>query len=38
MLAEDVESLHDFMVDWFRLDAAPELATATAITYLHFYN
>ena len=35
---EHVETLHDFMVDWFRLDAAPELATATAITYLHVYN
>ena len=33
-----VETLHDFMLDWFRLDAAPELATATAITYLHVYN
>jgi integrase len=30
--------LHDFMVDWFRLDAGPELATATAISYLHVYN
>jgi integrase len=38
MPTEHVESLHDFMVDWFRLDAAPELATATAITYLHVYN
>jgi hypothetical protein len=38
MPAEQVETLHDFMVDWFRLDAAPELATATAITYLHVYN
>ena len=36
--AEEVETLHDFMVDWFRLDAAPELATATAVTYLHVYN
>jgi hypothetical protein len=36
--AEHVQTLHDFMVDWFRLDAAPELATATAITYLHVYN
>jgi hypothetical protein len=36
--AEHVETLHDFMVDWFRLDAAPELATATAIAYLHVYN
>ncbi len=35
---EQVETLHDFMVDWFRLDAAPELATATAMTYLHVYN
>jgi integrase len=35
---EHVETLHDFMVDWFRLDAAPELATSTAITYLHVYN
>jgi integrase len=35
---EQIETLHDFMVDWFRLDAAPELATATAITYLHVYN
>jgi hypothetical protein len=38
VLAEQVETLHDFMVDWFTLDAAPELATATAITYLHVYN
>ena len=36
--AEQVETLHDFMVDWFRLDAGPELATATAISYLHVYN
>jgi integrase len=35
---EQVETLHDFMIDWFRLDAAPELATATATTYLHVYN
>ena len=35
---EPVETLHDFVVDWFRLDAAPELATATAISYLHVYN
>src|SRR3954452_10367632 len=35
---EHAETLHDFMVDWFRLDAGPELATATAITYLHVYN
>src|SRR4051794_29910804 len=26
------------MLDWFRLDAGPELATATAISYLHVYN
>ena len=38
LLVVDVETLHNFMVDWFRLDAAPELATATAITYLHVYN
>ena len=38
MPGEQVETLHEFMVDWFRLDAAPELATATAITYLHVYN
>src|SRR5215208_1045891 len=38
MPGEHVETLHDFMVDWFRLDAAPELATSTAITYLHVYN
>jgi integrase len=38
LLAGQAETLHDFMVDWFRLDAAPELATATAITYLHVYN
>jgi hypothetical protein len=38
LLAGRAETLHDFMVDWFRLDAAPELATATAITYLHVYN
>ena len=38
MPGEHVETLHEFMVDWFRLDAAPELATATAITYLHVYN
>lgn len=36
--AEQVETLHDFMVDWFRLDAAPELAMATAMSYLHVYN
>jgi integrase len=35
---EHTETLHDFMVDWFRLDAGPELATATAISYLHVYN
>ena len=35
---DQIETLHDFMVDWFRLDAAPELATATAISYLHVYN
>jgi integrase len=35
---EQVETLHDFMVDWFRLDAAPELAMATAMSYLHVYN
>jgi len=35
---EQAETLHDFMIDWFRLDAAPELATATAMTYLHVYN
>ena len=35
---EQIETLHDFMVDWFRLDAAPELATSTAMTYLHVYN
>jgi integrase len=33
-----LETLHDFMIEWFRLDAAPELATATAMTYLHVYN
>src|SRR5215208_1293891 len=38
MPGEHVETLHDFMVDWFRLDAAPELATSTAITYVHVYN
>src|SRR5215213_4560198 len=38
MPGEHIETLHDFMVDWFRLDAAPELATSTAITYLHVYN
>ena len=36
--AEQAETLHDFMLDWFRLDAGPELATATAISYLHVYN
>jgi integrase len=36
--ADQAETLHDFIVDWFRLDAAPELATATAISYLHVYN
>jgi hypothetical protein len=35
---EPLETLHEFMIDWFRLDAAPELATATAMTYLHVYN
>src|SRR4051812_47091779 len=35
---EQAETLHDFMADWFRLDAGPELATATAITYLQVYN
>ena len=35
---ERAETLHDFMLDWFRLDAGPELATATAISYLHVYN
>jgi hypothetical protein len=35
---EQLETLHDFMIDWFRLDAAPELAMATATTYLHVYN
>jgi integrase len=38
LAVEQVETLHDFMVDWFRLDAGPELATATAISYLHVYN
>lgn len=38
MSAEPTETLHDFIVDWFRLDAAPELATATAVSYLHVYN
>jgi hypothetical protein len=36
--AEPTETLHDFMLDWFRLDAGPELATATAISYLHVYK
>jgi integrase len=36
--ANHVETLHDFMRDWFRLDAAPELATSTAISYLQVYN
>jgi integrase len=36
--AEHVETLHEFMVDWFRLDAGPELATATAVKYLQVYN
>ena len=36
--ANKVETLHDFMRDWFRLDAAPELATSTAISYLQVYN
>ena len=27
--AETAETLHDFMLDWFRLDAGPQLATAT---------
>src|SRR5215207_1515088 len=35
LLAGQAETLHDFIVDWFRLDAAPELAKATAVTYLH---
>src|SRR5215218_5992749 len=35
---EQVETLHDFMVDWFRLDAAPDLAAATTVKYLHVYN
>jgi integrase len=38
LAGERVETLHDFMVDWFRLDAGPELATSTAINYLHVYN
>jgi len=38
LAAERVKTLHDFMLDWFRLDAGPELATATAINYLHAYN
>ncbi len=38
VVADRPETLHDFMLDWFRLDAAPELATATAMTYLHVYN
>lgn len=38
LATEQIETLHDFMVDWFRLDAAPQLATATAIGYLHVYN
>jgi hypothetical protein len=36
--AEQVETLHEFMVDWFQLDAGPELATATAVKYLGVYN
>jgi hypothetical protein len=35
---EQLETLHDFMIDCFRVDAAPELATATAMTYLHVYD
>jgi hypothetical protein len=38
MPAQHVETLHEFMVDWFRLDAGPELATATAVKYLGVYN
>lgn len=38
LAGERVETLHDFMLDWFRLDAGPELAAATAINYLHVYN
>ena len=38
MPSEHIETLHDFMVDWFRPDVAPEFATSTAITYLHVYN
>lgn len=30
--AETAETLHDFMLDWFRLDAGPQLATATVTT------
>jgi hypothetical protein len=26
------------MIDWFRLDAGPELATATVTSYLHVHN
>jgi hypothetical protein len=38
-VAVDVSpTLHEFMVEWFRLDAGPELATATTISYLHVYN
>src|SRR5215211_4026685 len=36
--ADATDTLHDFMLDWFRLDAGPELATATTITYLATYN